>query len=615
MREFLVKNLNKGTITKIEDFSIPEEAASSSLNWLTLGDHIELAGGYSVVGTENGAGKITGLGIGEKVDGTTQPFRTRGQKIEYYNSSTEDWAESGTNQLGADADGEDTSITFYTSLAGYQAWISSPNSGLYKIMLANPASVKDLSDAAGVYRGFVDAQNGRLHLWNRRNNKNYLYGSWIDAQDSTVYTDVSAEAIGAAPGPSYSGTLAAVTGDRTCFNVVFTDGTSTMTDDKNGAFTGDGTGTINYATGAYSITFDVPTVAPVTADYSWEDSGDDGLADFTFTTPIRIAGEGFFLPQPTGGDLLSVLPYRTEFYCLHKNAAWLFEMPVDDLYPTNQIFRQNIGMPSTRAAVATGDGIYYVDNSNPSEPRFKLLTLESANDQVIPTEYSFNVDLSSYNFSSAVMFQWGDYILTACRTSDSTVNNRLIAYHKVWKSFDFTDYFVSVLADNAGALWAGESSTDNVVQLFTGFSANGSLINNFWEGKLTKLEIEQLKKCKRLTIVGQIAQPQTIDVQVSYDGGSFTSIGTIAGTGSYVDVSIAATVGSPQVASAEVAGGGNGIEAYNYIREFRLRSPKFDEVKIRFEATGVGYASVSEISFYDIKTYGQKNLTAYRQTS
>ena len=65
MREFDIQNFKSGLVTKIEDFSIPEDAASSSLNWLTLGDHMELSGGYDVIGTENGAGKITGLKVGE----------------------------------------------------------------------------------------------------------------------------------------------------------------------------------------------------------------------------------------------------------------------------------------------------------------------------------------------------------------------------------------------------------------------------------------------------------------------------------------------------------------------------------------------------------------------
>ena len=39
--EFRIENWNKGLHDRFEDFSIPEEAASRSLNWLTLSDRIE----------------------------------------------------------------------------------------------------------------------------------------------------------------------------------------------------------------------------------------------------------------------------------------------------------------------------------------------------------------------------------------------------------------------------------------------------------------------------------------------------------------------------------------------------------------------------------------------
>lgn len=614
MREFSVRNFSKGQVDKIEDFSIPEDAASSSLNWLTLGDKIELTGGYDVIGTENlGAGKITGLKITEQADGTSLPIRTRGKMIEYYGNATADWIESGTDLLGADADGEDVAITTYTSLAGYQAWLSSPNSGLFKMMIANPGDPIDVYDATKNFKGYITAQNGRLHMWNLLTDKNSLSGSYKDLQNSTVYTTVSAEAIGASPGPTYTGSLAAVTGFRTCFEVVITDGTKTVQDNKNGLLIGDGTGTINYATGAYAVTFDGATVAPVTADYKWEDSTVQGLADFTESTP-RTASEGFYLPQPSGGDLKNILFYKQNGYIPHKNNVWIFSISLDDLEVTNEVFRENVGMPSWRAGVATGEGIYFIDNSNPSEPKFKLLRLEEQNAEVVPTEISFNIDLSGYNFNNTIATKWGDYILFSCRTNDSDNTDRLFAYNLIWKSFDMTNYFSNVADDNNGALWIGDSSSDNVYQAFTGFSANGALINNHWEGKLSKLEVNELKKFKRLTLRGQIGTTQSIKVSLAYDKATFVEVGTIDGNGSYVSSAAAVTIGSPQVGSTEVGGGGNGIEAFDYVREFRTRTDRFDEVKIRFEATNVGYASVSEINFYDIKTYGQKNLQRFRTT-
>lgn len=615
LREFQIKNFDKGLITNIEDFSIPEAAASSSLNWLTLGDKIELSGGYTIIGTEQtGTGKVTGLLIGEKVDGTLMPVRSRGQKLEYYTTASADWTEIGSNKLGAAADGEDVAMSNYVSLAGYQMWISSPNSSLYKMHLANPADIKDVYSSAKNYKGYLKIQNSRNHMWNRVLNRNYIYGSYKDLQNSTVYTAVSAEAVGASGSTTYSGTLAEATGFRTVFGVTITDGTTTLTDDKNGAFTGSGTGTINYSTGAYSVTFNSVTVGSVTASYSYEDSTVHGLADFTFSA-TRTASQGFFLPQPTGGDLKNMLFYKTNAYCLHASNAYLFYISDDDVTTvTNTVFRVNIGMQNWRAAVETGDGIWYIDSTNPSKPVFKLLTLEQYSDQVAPVEKSFNVDLSGYDFSDGAAFEWDNYILFFGKVNGAAANNRMFAYHKIWKSFDVLDYYGRVAVDYNGELWVGDSATNNVYKAFSGFTANGSVVENYWEGKLSQLEVDELKKYKRFTISGNIGPAQILKISASYDGADFVELGRVLGTGDYVDTDTAANIGSTAVGSTEIGGGTSGIDAYRYVRELRVRSERFDKVKLRIEALDAGYASVTEINFYDIKTYGQKNLLRYRST-
>ncbi len=708
VRVFQLKNFDKGLVTQIEPHSIPEEAASDSLNWLTLGDKIELSGGYTIVGTENvGAGKITGLHVASKVDGSPLPIRTRGKKVEYY---TTDWVESGVDTLGTAADGEDIAITSYTSLAGYQAWLSSPNSGYFKMMLANPGSIKNLYSDAKNFKGYILAADNSIYLWYRLNNKNYLYRSFKDLQNSTVYTVVASETTlgicsisiatpavinkvahglsagnrvqfstdGALPtglsvgtiyfvisagltadtfrvsltseGPAintsgtqsgshtlyksgefvgnsgsttYSGTLSAITGLKTCFNVVFTDGVVTLTDDKNGAFTGStgGSGTINYATGAYSITFTSPAARGVSVGYSHEDSTLGGVADFTFSA-TRIASQGFFLPQPTGGDLLTVLGYQTDFYCIHEKNAWLLTINADDLTVSNKEWRNHLGMANWRGGVSTADGIYYIDVKDPVNPKFKLLTLQSTpsgiGTEVVPIDVSSSLDLSGFDFSDSVGFQWGDYILFQGKQNSSTVNDRLFAYNLVWKSFDVLEYNTSCLANYDDELWAGDVLSNNVMKLFSSTSANGSIINNYWIGKLTKLQIEELKKTKRLTLKGAIGAAQDIKVSLSFNRGSFVEIGHILGTGSYVDLTTEALIGQSAVGSESVGGGSDGTPKYYYVREFHSEllnvMTRFDEVQIKIEAQNVGYASVTEISFYDIKTYGQKNLRRYRAT-
>ncbi len=54
-------------------------------NWITHSDHIELRRGYARLGDTNvdGNGKVTGLGIGIKYDGTEIPFILTEEKLKY----------------------------------------------------------------------------------------------------------------------------------------------------------------------------------------------------------------------------------------------------------------------------------------------------------------------------------------------------------------------------------------------------------------------------------------------------------------------------------------------------------------------------------------------------
>ena len=85
-----------------------------------------------------------------------------------------------------------------------------------------------------------------------------MYLSYIDKSTYTDYTAVTAEAIGALGSTKYSGTLAAKAAKRTVFPVVIKEaGGETLIDNGDGTLTGNqgSTGTINYSTGAYSVTF------------------------------------------------------------------------------------------------------------------------------------------------------------------------------------------------------------------------------------------------------------------------------------------------------------------------------------------------------------------------
>jgi hypothetical protein len=246
-----IKTFTKGTITALEDHSIPDGAASDSLNWRTLGDKIELRRGYKVLGTEQtGEGSIDGLHVAFKADGTQILFRKRGRKLEYYDTATSDWVENGTDIFPVAAVNDEASFANYASLAGNQMFVCSPNAGPFKIMVANPGSYTDLTHANN-FQGYIKIKQNRMFLWGRNKDKTGIYGSYIDA---AAYTTVTGEAT-----TSLSGTLAfkAAGATRTCFAVTITI-TATgelYTDNYSGVLVGSlgGTGTINYTTGAYTL--------------------------------------------------------------------------------------------------------------------------------------------------------------------------------------------------------------------------------------------------------------------------------------------------------------------------------------------------------------------------
>ena len=622
-----VRTFKHGVIDTIEAQSIPDGAASSSLNWITKGDKIELRGGFLLMGTDVGVGKVTGLFVGKKADGTNVLFRSRARKIEYYDRTTSDWIEvSTTNVLPAAASGEDVSFTGYQGLSGAFVYASSPNSSIYKIPTANPGSIVDMSSTT--YRGYIAAKTGRMYLWNRKGSTGVkddtgLFMSYIDKDEISDFTNVAAEARHNGDGATrtFTGTLAAKGGGakRTCFGVSITDSTETFTDDRNGVLTGSagGTGTINYATMAYSVTFAVAPIVGVnniTATYYWEDSTSAGVCDFTYTSPTRTTGQGNFLRQDDGGGrLMAALTYGGAEYCLHQFKTWVVTLGSDGEPTTNKIYREQVGTPNWRAAVATGEGIYYIDNRDTEEPKIRLLTLDSISAQVIPVPISNNLQLSGYRFDQAAGGEYGDYIIFDCRTSDSTTNNRMLVYNRIMKTWDVVDFYSTIKAVYDGALVVGDTVTGNVYQVFSGSDDDGAgSITNHWDSNLTRLQVEELKKVKKLILNGSIGSEQSISVWLNLDRGGWTQVGLIEGSGAYVDRTQAITIGSLTFGSAEIGGGGDGITAYNYYRQINLSLDKFDEVQIRFVAEGLGYASVSAYRFHDIRRKSPKLPSKYR---
>ena len=649
MRNHTVKNFTWGLMTKPDPQEIPDGAGADVLNWITVNSKIELRRGYAIVGTQQtGSGRISGLKVGYKVNNTQIPFRTRGQKMEYYDASlaTPDWVEISSNLLGAavittdDPLGEDVSFANYNSLAGAQTWASSPNSGLYKIMVANPGSVTNEyiggNDPTVAYnrRGHIAIKQNRMFLW-RSLQDTGIFTSYIDKVNLGDYTAITAEVIGTGNGTqtTFTDTLdfKAAGTRRTCLAISVTDGVEAFTDDGSGVLTGaaGGTGTINYTTGAISVTFAVAVVnlTNVTCTYRWEDSSaSTGIANFS-ASATRTAGQGQVFRQSDGGQTQAVLSLKDHEYCLHEQKIWDIVLTRDDTGASNTIFRDSVGVPNTRAAFATAEGIYAIDVKDQVNPRFVIVTYAPNSTEVRPYDISENLDLVDYRFDKAVVFPYNDYILFACRHKDSPapVNNVVFLYNRKLRAqlrkniWDKTDYYASCFDIYNGTLLAGDSVSANVQTLFSGLDDNESNISNYFISGIKTFQIKSLKKSKKITLEGEVGPDQIIRLYASPDRGPFVEIldsnggPFVKGDGSYVDRSQRVDVGSTVIGSTEIGGGSNGVEAYHYERTLPLPLGRFRELQYKLVADNIGYASVNEITFRDLRILQDKVPRKYRE--
>lgn len=163
-----------------------------AINWITgdENDCIILRRGTKLLGqTRNtGAGKVTGLGVGIRSDAGQTPFFSYtnpgvGQKVKYYNIATDNTIEIGNNLLPLAAANDLVSIEPYQNLAGAFVYLSSINSDIYKIPVANPAN--SVAQSSTNFKGTLKFGQSRLLLVNNHGANGSrdltgLYMSWID---------------------------------------------------------------------------------------------------------------------------------------------------------------------------------------------------------------------------------------------------------------------------------------------------------------------------------------------------------------------------------------------------------------------------------------------------
>jgi len=603
-----IKLYKSGVNNLLDDEIIPSDAASSSLNWFTQDGKIKLIPGKLLVGAAGVAGKITGEIFGYKVDGSKVHWRKKGTVIQYLNSTT--W----TNVVTGLTSNADYTFTNYSSLAGAFTYAFGID-GIYKFNNAVPASFCSMFSSAVNFKGYAFIDKGRAILWNRTEDKTGIYGSWIDNQrvvsgSTGVYTAVAGEAT-----TSLTGTLAFKAGGatRNAFAVTITlTGTSEVyTDAYLGVLTGSlgGTGTINYISGAYTVSnAGVGTVA-----YQWEDSNLRGVTDFR-KTATRLAGEGFQFPQDEGGDaILNVLIGSDGYYSMKRQSAYLLSIASNDTDATNDVYRKEIGLQSLRGAFSTSKGIVFMNTSNQEKPEMTILEKDPVGGSLEPRVLFSQFKFANYKYDDCTIDTYERYILVACKTADATNNDIVLLCDITDKTVDITSYQCRTFAKNGSELFMGSSVSETIYQLFSGFDDDGFSIENNWIGKAETWDTNKLKKYRKMRLKGSISADQSYAVYVNYDDNGAQLVGTVLGSGSYVDYSSPQTIGSNFVGSAQI-GGDSLTNIFSYFLEIRLKKvPKFRKRKVSFIALGIGYVDISNHIDVDISLYEDKIPTRFRQ--
>jgi hypothetical protein len=608
MSDLTVNQFTKGIFNLIDDENIPSDAASDSNNWITQDGRIKLVNGRCLIGAEGLVGSIRGLHFGYKIDGTKVLYRKIETKVQALIAGT--WTDVvGLTSLTA---GTEMSFANYSSLSGSWTYLSSSD-GFWKINNANPTTSIDLYDATENDKGKIMIDKGRIIMWDCANaSKTTLKLSWIDAQDSSVYTTITGENFS-----SLTGTLAfkAAGAKRNCLAPVFTI-TSTSevyTDNKDGTLAGSlgGTGTINYASGAYTIS----NAGVGTVTYQWEDSTEKGLADFTFSS-TRVAGEGNRVTQDIGGDAIVSVQVGPDaaYYSIKSQSAYRLALSSDDKTFDNNVWRRDIGMPSWRGAYSTSKGIVFINISNPDKPEMTILQKNLTGDNIEPIILFPQFKFSLFDYSDCAIGTYERYVVVICREVGVLFNNKILLCDMVKGTVDITSYNARMIVKDSGNIYVGDPLTQSVYQIYNGFDDDGIAISNFWKSKgeqYTDSIAENLKKYRRGRFKGLIDPDQKVEVWESYDDTDFQLVGTIVGNGSYVDYSNPQVIGGNMIGEVQI-GGDDVTNAYPFFCEIKSNLPKFRKRMRMFKAIGIGYVDIDTMIDRDILVYENRIPKRFR---
>jgi hypothetical protein len=78
------------------------------------------------------------------------------------------------------------------------------------------------------------------------------------------------------------------------------------------------------------------------------------------------------------------------------------------------------------------------------------------------------------------MTTFGEFIVFSGMSFGATTNDTLFLYNFRRKTLDVLPYAAKTMQDINGELFIGDTLTDNVYQIFSGFDDDGDTISNYW---------------------------------------------------------------------------------------------------------------------------------------
>jgi hypothetical protein len=277
------------------------------------------------------------------------------------------------------------------------------------------------------------------------------------------------------------------------------------------------------------------------------------------------------------------------------------------------VYRTELGIPSYRSAKSMQLGIVFMDTAKYELPQLTLLEKNPIGGQITPRILFTHFKFANYVYDDCTIDTYDRYILVACKSKDATFNDTILLCDVENKTVDATAYAGRTFAKNGGDLFMGSSITENVYKLFSGFDDDQNAIENFWTGKAELFNSNNLKKYRFIRLKGNISVNQSYEVYVNYDNSNPQLVGTVVGSGTYVDYSSPQTIGSNIIGTSQI-GGDNTSITYSYLMQINLKKvPKFRKRQITYKAISIGYVDIESHTDLNIEKYEGKIPSRFRE--